>query len=104
MDKKDLNRIKVMLVEKKKTSKWLAEEKQIIQGSIGYSSITRTIIKLLRESSNLDGKNLFPTIQRIIMSFNVNENNWRKGGAYSKYSSESGIRIISEELLHSVKR
>lgn len=26
MDKKDLNRIKVMLAEKKKTSKWLAEQ------------------------------------------------------------------------------
>lgn len=26
MDKKDLNRIKVMLAEKKRTSKWLAEQ------------------------------------------------------------------------------
>ncbi len=78
------------------------EEKQILQGSIGFASITRTIIKVIRAN---DKKNIDETkqlVEQLIFSFNIDESKWMKNGIYSKYSSGSGIKIISDELLNSI--
>lgn len=79
------------------------EEKQIIQGSIGFASITRVINKAIKIREFEDISQLKEFITKLIFAINIDETKWLKNGIYSNYSSGSGIKIISEELYNSIK-
>ena len=78
------------------------EDRQILQGSIGYSAITRAIIIVLRSRDISNIKEAYNIIRTTIQSFSIDGENWKKGGVYSRYSSESGIKIVSDELLKDI--
>ena len=42
-------------------------------------------------------------ISKTILSFNVPYYQWTRDGAFSKYSSESGYKIVSEALIHGIE-
>ncbi len=75
------------------------EDRRIIQGSIGYTAITRSLVKLMRERAVCDCESFKKEASDIIMSFNVGYEKWMSKGVYSKYSSESGYKIVSDELI-----
>jgi len=78
------------------------EDKQILQGSIGYTAITRTLVKMIKEKGISAGEvELF--IKETILSFNVPYEQWTQKGTFSKYSSESGYRLVSYTLIDSSK-
>ena len=77
------------------------KDKRIIQGAIGYTAITRTLVKLLRESDIQDENSFYLFITKTIASFGVNAEKWK--GAYGSYSSGSGYKYISEELINSMR-
>lgn len=79
------------------------EEKQILQGSIGYTAITKTLVKLIKEK-NIDGDSIKPFILNTILSFGVPYDQWTKKGGFSSYSSEAGYRIVSDSLIKSIKK
>lgn len=74
------------------------EEKQILQGAIGYTAITRTLVKLIKQE-NKSAIDLESFISQVILSFNVPYYQWTKKGEFSRYSSESGYKIVSESLM-----
>ena len=74
------------------------EEKQILQGAIGYTAITRTLVKSIKQEE-VDAEKLKSFISRVILSFNVPYYQWTKKGEFSRFSSESGYRIVSEALM-----
>jgi len=78
------------------------EEKQILQGSIGYTAITKTLVKLIKEKG-VSSIELSQFISQVILSFDVPYYEWTKDGSFSSYSSESGYRIVSEILINSRK-
>ena len=78
------------------------EDRQILQGSIGYSAITRAIIIVLRSRDISNIKEAYNIIRTTIQSFSIDGENWKKGGVYSRYSSDSGIKIVSDELLKDI--
>lgn len=78
------------------------EEKQILQGSIGYTAITKTLVKLIKERT-VSPSELSQFINRIILSFDVPYYEWTKYGSFPSHSSESGYRIVSETLVKSIK-
>ena len=78
------------------------ENRRIIQGAIGYSSINKVIIELL----NLQNGNEYEFMREFenrIKHADIVSNKWLPGGIYSKYSSESGYRIVCQELLSAMK-
>lgn len=75
------------------------ENRRIIQGSIGYTAITRSIVKLMRDKEVNDISSFQKNASEIIMSFKVGHEKWMNKGLYSKYSSESGYKIVSDELI-----
>ncbi len=75
------------------------EDRRIIQGSIGYTAITRTIVKLMRDANIKTDDAFCGFVRDVVMSFNVSHEKWMSKGVYSKYSSESGYKIVSDELL-----
>ena len=77
------------------------EEKQILQGSIGFTAITRALVKLIKQNRD-KVEDLNHYISHTILSFKVPYYQWTKKGAFSHYSSESGYRIVSEILLESL--
>lgn len=79
------------------------EDRQILQGSIGYTAITRTLVKLIKENSIWAGE-VESFIKKTILSFNVPYEQWTKKGSFSKYSSESGYRLVSDTLIESIKQ
>lgn len=79
------------------------EEKQILQGSIGYTAITKTLVKLIKEK-NIVGNNLKSFIHSTILSFGLPYDQWTKKGGFSSYSSEAGYRIVSDSLIKSIKK
>lgn len=79
------------------------EDKQILQGSIGYTAITRTIVKLIKEKG-VKAEELTSFISRTIRSFNTSYKQWTKDGTFSNYSSESGYKIVSETLINSMNK
>ena len=76
------------------------EDKQILQGSIGYTAILRTIVRILRQTNISSPTDVSKVVSSTIMNFDVPSSNWRKGGYYSNYSSETGYKIVSDDLLH----
>lgn len=79
-------------------------DRQILQGSIGYTSINRAIISVLKTKEVSSMQDVYDIIRTTILSFTINGENWKKNGVYSRYSSESGIRIIADELLKSMSK
>ena len=75
------------------------EDKQILQGSIGYTAITRTIVTTSRlyHFANIDDYKAF--VESIVMDFRVDYYNWLRGSTFSKYSSETGYKLVSDVLL-----
>lgn len=78
------------------------EEKQILQGSIGYTAISRTLVKLIKEKGVSAGELRF-FIGKTIYSFGTPYQQWTKNGTFSNYSSESGYKIVSETLINSIE-
>lgn len=85
-------------------SKAPLEDKQVLQGSIGYTAILRSIVKVMRQQGFSTPADASHVIASTIMSFNIPSSNWRKNGYYANYSSETGYRIVSDDLLRSVMR
>lgn len=75
------------------------EDRRIIQGSIGYTAITRSLVKLMRDRNVHDQTSFMKEASDIILSFKVGYEKWMSKGIYSKYSSESGYKIVSDELI-----
>lgn len=75
------------------------EDRRIIQGSIGYTAITRCLVKLMRDTDVNDRESFMNAANEIIMSFKVGHEKWLSKGTYSKYSSESGYKMVSDELV-----
>ena len=78
------------------------EEKQVLQGSIGYTAIIKTLVKLIKEK-NITSNNLKIFIRSTILSINVPYIEWTKEGSFSNYSSEAGYKIVSDLLIKSIK-
>ena len=74
------------------------EEKQVLQGAIGYTAITRTLVKRIRQE-HVSSDVIEPFISQVIQSFSVPYYKWTKGGEFSMYSSESGYRFVSDALM-----
>lgn len=77
------------------------KDKRIIQGAIGYTAITRTLVKLLRDNDVFDKDSFYIFVTKTIASFGVSAEKWM--GAYGSYSSGSGYKYISEELINSMR-
>lgn len=76
-------------------------DKQIIQGAIGFTAIIKSLLDLIKKDPcNQDS--LYPFIYKSIMDFNVPSKSWTRHGEFSKYSSEAGYKIVSLELLISM--
>lgn len=63
IDMEDINRLKLVLVEKKKTSKWLAEQlKKILQpyqnGVLMFRSLIWLLLSKIAELLNIDRREL----------------------------------------------
>lgn len=77
---------------------------KVIQGPIGYNSITRFIIQNINELNGITYEQLQLEIPRWIEAIDINPNKWAPGNYYSKFSSESGYRIIVDDLIQSMKK
>ena len=82
---------------------------KIIQGPIGYSSITRFIANEIRDlpyekSIEIEANH---SINRAIFEWidcvTISESMWYPGNSFSKLSSESGYNIVASELKASMK-
>lgn len=78
------------------------EEKQVLQGSIGYTAITKTLVRIIKKEGVTAGE-VERFIIKTILSFSVNYEQWTKKGTFSSYSSEAGYKIVSEVLEKSIK-
>lgn len=96
----------ILFIWEKVYQKWpnlyksTVEVKQIIQGSIGFAAITRVVVKAMRLRSFEDVDTFKKFIKKLISSINIEESKWTS--TYSKYSSGSGIKIVSDELFNSI--
>jgi len=75
------------------------EDQRIIQGAIGYSAFNRVIIHLIDSYNIHDVGSLLKEFTSVISNISISEEKWLPGGEFSKYSSESGYRIVAQELL-----
>lgn len=78
------------------------EEKQVLQGSIGYTAITKTLVKMIKEKG-VYGDDIKQLVRQTILSFGVSYLQWTKKGTFSSYSSEAGYRLVSDSLIKSIK-
>lgn len=82
---------------------------KIIQGPIGYSSLTRFIANQVKQLNSSDANDIIESnsinnmISDWINSITVNEEVWYPGEKFSKLSSESGYNIIASELENSMR-
>ena len=81
------------------------EKLRIIQGPIGYSSITRFIANEIKDLSEAQKSeyNESDLINKWIISIDLPEGIWYPGNRFSKFTSESGYNIIASELKESMK-
>lgn len=75
------------------------EKRRIIQGAIGYSSFNKVIIELLGKTTYCDEYELINLFEDKIRNLSIESEKWLPGGAYSKYSSESGYGIVAREII-----
>ena len=80
------------------------EVRSIVQGSIGYTSITRTLVKLMRSEDLHDTESVISFCERIIMCMDVDSSNWYPGNVYSRFSSEAGYRFVSDDLIKNLRK
>lgn len=79
------------------------EKRRIIQGSIGFSSINRFLIQnLKKENTNMTLNYFIEKVTIWIRSIQCPSNIWLPGESFSKYSSEAGFSIITQELIDSM--
>lgn len=98
-----INTIWIIVYDKWRTLRSATfEERQIIQGSIGYTSITRTLVKLMK-GEKFNTKNEFISfVSKVINKIDIDDSMWLPGGSFSKYSSGSGYKFVSEEMIKSM--
>lgn len=83
---------------------------KIIQGPIGYSSITRFIANEIKNlepgdiEEIIDNNSISMMISEWIDSVTLSEEVWYPSNSFSKLSSESGYNIIASEMKHSIKQ
>lgn len=82
---------------------------KILQGPIGYSSITRFISNEIKDLGDdklegISGSAIDMMIFNWINSINLSEDVWYPGNKFSKLTSESGYNIIAAELKKSMKK
>lgn len=77
------------------------DNRRIIQGPIGYSSITRFVNMLLSEQDYITLDSFKQLIEQKIRHISIEGKNWLPGGFFSNFSSESGYSIVAERLLKS---
>ncbi len=87
-------------VAKKWTDLFLGslENRRIIQGAIGYSSINRVVIDILSQEEFKSLDDLGEKFQSAIESIKIESSKWLPSGEFSRYSSESGYSIVAKEL------
>lgn len=78
------------------------DDKQILQGAIGYTAITRTIVKLIK-NDGIMADELRGFIANTIRSFDIPYTQWTREGTFSNYSSEAGYKIVSETLIENMR-
>ena len=79
------------------------EDQRIIQGAIGYSAFNRVIMHLIDTYNIHDVDSLLKEFTVAISNITVSEEKWLPGGEFSKYSSESGYRIVAQELIRYIE-
>lgn len=78
------------------------ENRRIIQGSIGFSSINKYLGQRLKATSEyMSSEELTNYTGAWIQDIRLASTVWLPGGSFSKYSSASGYSIIAQELLDS---
>lgn len=77
------------------------EERRIIQGPIGYSSVNIVIKRLIKEQQIKDYPTLIKNFSVLICSAKIDYQQWLPGNNFSKYSSESGYNIVADEFFAS---
>lgn len=78
------------------------EQRRIIQGSIGFSSINRYLVQNLKaEGGRMSMNEFLEHTATWIKNIRLRSTVWLPGGRFSKYSSASGYSIIAQELLDS---
>lgn len=80
------------------------EARFIIQGSLGYTAIIRTLVKLMKEESFASMVDVRAFFSFVILNFGVQPSLWFPGELFSKFSSEAGYKYVSDELIKSMKR
>lgn len=76
------------------------DKRRIIQGSIGFTAINRFLIhNLKRCERRLSIDEFLDQTSIWIRSIQCPWESWLPGNAYSKYSSEAGFSIITQELI-----
>ncbi len=76
------------------------EDSRVIQGTIGFTTINRYLIKRTPEFDGTDMNEYKKFVERIILNdIDVPSERWKKGGIYSKFTSESGYKAIVDDLL-----
>lgn len=77
--------------------------REILQGAIGYTAISRMIVQLIRDDDYVTTENLYEKIELWIDRLDVDYKKWQKGGEYSKYTSGSGYKLVADELISSIR-
>lgn len=75
------------------------ENERVVQGTIGFTTINRFLIIKTREMNVKTLQQYKEYIRDIINQIDIPAERWKKGGLYSKFTSESGYRTIVEDLL-----
>lgn len=76
------------------------EKRNIIQGAIGYTSINKFITENLKNIDRpIDMESFKNYISIWINSINIPSQFWEPGNKFSHFSSESGYKIVVNELL-----
>lgn len=74
------------------------EKRRIIQGSIGYTSINRTVCAMLAANGYAGTDAFLMDLAERMKFIDVEYEKWLPGNVYSTYSSESGYSIVAREL------
>jgi DGQHR domain-containing protein len=76
----------------------------IIQGPIGYSSISKYIVFYLKEQELQNKSEFMNNFSAWLKHCSVNYTKWLPKGSYSNYSSEAGYTIIAKDLIDKMKK
>lgn len=77
------------------------EDRRIIQGPIGFTTLNRYMITILKENDMrfTSVREYTNFLYKAIYDISVKGTSWKKGELYSKFTSESGYRAILDDLL-----